>query len=394
MAIVFEFVFWVSIFFVIYTYVLFPFLLNFLALNKNQNNIVFSRTNSSELPEISILLAVYNEEQVIEQKLKSTFDTSYPPHKISFYIGSDSSTDLTDAIIQQYQQKYPQLHLKVFPKRTGKAGIVNQLEQIATTDFLILTDANVFFERDTIFNLVKHYKNPEIALVGGNIINLQLHKNGISVQEKTYLSRENKIKYQEGIAYGTMIGAFGGCYSIRKKYFSQVPAKFFMDDFYITLAVLEQGKKAINELNAKCFEDVSNKISEEFRRKVRISIGNYQNLFRYKRLLFSSFPGLSFCFWSHKVIRWLGPFFILAALLSNFVLMNVSSLYFYLLLGQLSLLTLPFIDSFFKKVKINFTLLRFISHFYLMNLALLVGFFRFVSGVESNVWKPTQRFQS
>ena len=387
-----ELIFWLSIFFIFYTYVLFPLLLNFFAISKSQNTAIF-KPHAEDLPEVSILLAVYNEELVIEQKLKSTFDTIYPLEKISFYIGSDSSTDATDSIITKYQQQFPQLRLKVFPQRTGKAGIVNQLEQNATSEILILTDANVFFEKETIYNLVKHYKNPEIALVGGNIINKQLHKTGISVQEKTYLSRENKIKYQEGSTWGTMIGAFGGCYSIRKKYFSPVPPRFFMDDFYITLSVLEQRKKAINELDAKCYEDVSNKISEEFRRKVRISIGNFQNLFRYKKLLISSFPGLAFCFWSHKVLRWLGPFFILAAFLSNIFLMNESSFYFLTLLAQLGLFIIPLLDEILKKVKIHIALLRFVSHFYLMNLALLVGFFRFLFGVESNIWKPTQRFQ-
>lgn len=387
-----ELTFWLSIFFVFYAYVLFPLQLNFFALSKSQNTVVFKPT-AEELPEVAILLAVYNEALVIEDKLKSTFATTYPLHKITFYIGSDSSTDATESIIQHYQKKYPQLILKVFPKRTGKAGIVNQLEQMAHADVLVLTDANVFFESDTLYNLVKHYKNEEIALVGGNIINNKLHKTGISVQEKTYLSRENKIKYQEGAVWGTMIGAFGGCYSIRKKYFSPVPPKFFMDDFYITMSVLEQHKKAINALDARCTEDVSNKISEEFRRKVRISIGNFQNLFRFKKLLFSSFPGLSFCFWSHKVLRWLGPFFILAVFFSNLALMNKSAFYASTLLLQLVLFSLPLLDEVLKKIKIHFSMLRFVSHFYLMNLALLIGFFRFVFGVESNIWKPTQRFQ-
>jgi cellulose synthase/poly-beta-1,6-N-acetylglucosamine synthase-like glycosyltransferase len=385
--------FWLSIFFVFYTYLLFPLLLNFFALSKSQNTLVYKK-GDTELPHVSILLAVYNEELVMEEKLTSTFTTDYPLEKISFYIGSDSSTDSTELIIKKFQEKYPQLHLKVFPQRTGKAGIINQLEQQANSEILILTDANVFFDTHTIYNLVKHYKNSEICLVGGNIINNQAHKTGISVQEKTYLTRENKIKYQEGTVWGTMIGAFGGCYSIRKAYFSPVPPKFFMDDFYITLAVLEKEKKAINALDAQCYEDVSNKISEEFRRKVRISIGNFQNLFRYKKLLVSKMPGLAFCFWSHKVIRWFGPFFIGFSFLSNFGLVHLHSFYYSTFVFQLALFTLPLLDEILKRLKVHLSLLRFISHFYLMNLALLIGFFRFISGVESNVWKPTQRFQN
>src|SRR5690606_1843765 len=148
----------------------------------------------------------------------------------------------------------------------------------AKGEVFILTDANVFFTKDTIYQLVKHYKNPEVAQVGGNIINPEHKQDGISFQEKSYLSRENIIKYQEGIIWGCMIGAFGGCYSIRANYFVPVPPKFLVDDFYISMHVLEQNKKALNELDAHCYEDVSNKIKEEFRRKLRISAGNFQNL--------------------------------------------------------------------------------------------------------------------
>src|SRR5690606_20929272 len=144
-------------------------------------------------------------------------------------------------------------------------------------EILILTDANVYFEPHTIYELVKHYKNSEIALVGGLIINTNIKKTGISYQEKTYLSNENLIKYREGILWGTMVGAFGGVYSIRKENEHPVPKNYVRDEFYITMHVIQDGKKAITELTATCYEDISNIIKEEFKRKVRISIGNFQN---------------------------------------------------------------------------------------------------------------------
>lgn len=386
-----EIIFWISLLCLLHTYIFFPLILQILAGKKKQNRFVYK--DEAELPYVSILLAAYNEEKVIEQKIRSTFKTGYPLHKIEFLIGSDASTDLTNEIIEKYQKTFPQIKLVHFKGRTGKAGIINQLALQAKNDIFILTDANVFFKEDTIYQLVKHYKNQELAIVGGNIINEQVKKDGISVQEKTYLSRENIIKYQEGIIWGTMIGAFGGCYSIRAPFFAPVPPRFFMDDFYITMHVLEKGGKAINELDALCYEDVSNKISEEFRRKVRISIGNFQNLFRYKNLLWPPFSGLAFSFLSHKVLRWFGPLFIILMLISNLFLYEKSVFYKFSLILQLILLLLPFIDSLLKKINIHNFLLRFISHFYLMNLALLLGLFKFIKGVKSNVWTPTQRFQ-
>lgn len=386
-----EILFWFCFICLLHTYVLFPLILELLAKGKMQNENIFRLTD--DLPTVSILLAVYNEEKVILEKLESTFRTNYPIEKIEFLIGSDSSTDATDSIIEEYQAKYRQIKLQRFEARTGKSGIINALAAQATNETLILTDANVFFREDTIYQLVKHYKDEKMGIVGGNILNTIYKKDGISRQEKTYLTRENKLKYQEGVLWGTMIGAFGGCYSIRRSLYAPVPPRFFMDDFYITMHVLEKGFYAVNELDAHCDEDVSNKISEEFRRKVRISIGNFQNLSRYKHLLWPPWSGLGFSFLSHKFLRWTGPFFILILLGCGYILAQTSDFYTVLFLCQLGSMALPILDAMFKSANIHVTLLRFASHFYLMNLALLVGFFKFLRGVESNIWRPTQRNQ-
>jgi len=376
----------------LHTYVFFPAILDILSKNKQGNGIIYLE-QGDDLPTVSILLAVYNEEKVIEAKILSTFKTCYPIDKIEFLIGSDASTDGTNKIISKLAEQYHNIKLVEFEGRTGKSGIINKLSEKAKNEIFILTDANVFFKENTIYQLVKHYKNPEIALVGGNILNMRFKKDGISFQEKRYLSRENRIKYQEGILWGSMIGAFGGCYSVRSHYFSPVPRNFFMDDFYVTMHVLEAGGKTINELDALCYEDVSNKISEEFRRKVRISIGNFQNFERYIKLLWPPWSGRAFAFFSHKVLRWMGPFLLILLLLSS-ALLGIQTFFFRLLfVGQVLLMLVPVADVMLKKFNTHVFLLRFISHFYLMNLALLIGFFKYIKGVESNVWKPTQRYQ-
>jgi cellulose synthase/poly-beta-1,6-N-acetylglucosamine synthase-like glycosyltransferase len=363
-----------------------------LSKGKSQNSVVFTPDEDS-LPTISILLAAYNEERVIGQKIVSTMKSSYPLHKIEFLIGSDASTDGTNAIIEKYAAMYPQLRLYNFAGRTGKAGIVNQLSDIAKNEIFILTDANVFFKEDTIYKLAMHYKDPDIALVGGNILNIRLKRDGISVQEKSYLERENLIKYQEGVLWGTMIGAFGGCYSVRRSHYDKVPPRFFMDDFYITMHALEKGGRAINEISAISYEDISNKISEEFRRKVRISIGNFQNLSRYAGLLWPVYRPLGFSFLSHKVFRWLGPVFLIIMFISSGFLMMDSLFYRWLFVLQLLGLLSPVADYLLKKLNIHSFLLRLASHFYTVNLALLIGLFRFMYGVKTNIWKPTERFQ-
>lgn len=381
--------FWTALFTLVYHYVLFPILLNYLAKGKHLTNDTY-KTN--ELPTISVLLAVFNEESVIEEKIKSTFKTSYPLDKIEFLIGSDASNDNTDAIIKKYQEKYPQIKLIRFEGRTGKPQIINQLETKAVGEILILTDANVFFEENCLFELVKHFKDQKIGLVGGNILNLDTKKDGISNQEKAYLSLETKMKYQEGVLWGAMMGAFGGIYAIRKTAYENVPKGYLVDDFYISMMVLIKEYKSINSLEAIAYEDVSNIPEEEFRRKVRIGIGNFQNLFKFKTLIISRF-GIAFSFMSHKIIRWKGPFILLFLVLILPFIKHQHYIYDFIGLGVFTLLLTPIIDIIFKKLNLHLKILRFASHFIMMNLALLIGFFKFTFGLYGDTWTPTKRNQ-
>lgn len=374
-----------------HSYVLYPEIVFILSKKKSPNQLVYAE--NEELPEVTVILAAYNEEKVIRQKIESTFNCQYPLEKIRMKIGSDASTDQTNQIVKELTQKYPALELIEFTQRTGKSGIINQLALQSESPVLIMTDANVIFTEKTIFELVKHFKNDHIKLVGGNIVNSNNSVDGISVQEEKYISRENRIKTAEGIIWGTIAGAFGGCYAIRRECFMPVPPKFFMDDFFITMNVIENHGAAIMELKALCFEDVSNKPSEEFRRKIRISIGNFQNLIRYRHLLFSQKSGLSFSFFSHKIIRWFGPFLLLIAFVSNAFIYSLSLFYQFTFWIQVLLFLIPLLDTFLRSIKVHINLLRLISHFYFMNMALLVGFFKFLTGVKTNIWQPTQRFQ-
>src|SRR5688572_32866053 len=114
-------IFWLSILLILHSYVFFPLILSYLADNYRQNQLVFA-PNSEELPEVAILLAVYNEEKVITEKIRSTFTTSYPISKITFFIGSDSSTDATDDLIRNFQQEYPQIKFQRFEAQIGRAS--------------------------------------------------------------------------------------------------------------------------------------------------------------------------------------------------------------------------------------------------------------------------------
>ena len=394
MQLVFQILFWLCILLMLHSYVLFPLLLQLLARNKKDNAIVFDR--SDELPHVFILMSVYNEQKVIREKLDSVFDTDYPLDKLAFYIGSDNSTDETNTSIEEYAQKYPQLRFYPYTDRNGKSGVLNKLYETIKQngykpdDVFILTDANVLFTRTCIFEMAKHFKNPDIGQVAGNVLNKGQRNDGISIQEASYIQRENLIKYREGLIWGAMQGAFGACYAMRAGCFSPIPANFLMEDFYLSMSILCQGKKAISEFKAICYEDVSNDVREEFKRKTRISTGNYQNLGVYWTRLFK-FDAVAFCFYSHKIIRWKGPFIILLMLLSSAILAVYMTFYLLVLILMVVFLISPLIDNGLKAMGINIGLLRLVAYFNVMNWALLYGFYKYMTGVQTSVWSPTKR---
>lgn len=386
---IWEIIFWVSVVALLQSYLIYPLIAGILSGLRDENKQVLAVTD--ELPYVSIIMAVFNEENVIFEKIQSIYDTGYPADRLELLVGSDGSSDRTNEILEEFARDFKSFHSFAFPERRGKPAVINELQDKARGEILVMTDAQVLFTQHTIFELVKHYRNDQIGLVGANILNTRIDKSGISFQEWSFMSREIKLKYHEGRAWGTMIGAYGACYSLRNEYYSKIPEGYSVDDFYITMKVLENHKKCILEMKALGYENVPNRLSEEFRRKIRIASGNFQNLKAFYKLLWPPFTGLAFSFFSHKVLRWLGPFFLLLILISNCVLAFNHPFYRILLIIQGGLIICPFIDFLLRKIGLHIVILRFITHFYSMNLALLAGFLKFIKGTETNVWQPTRR---
>jgi cellulose synthase/poly-beta-1,6-N-acetylglucosamine synthase-like glycosyltransferase len=384
-----EIIFWISVILILQSYIIYPLLLQLLSINKKNNEIFFSRNEN--LPFVSVILSVYNEDQVIIEKIRSVFNTNYPKDKFELLVGSDGSTDQTNDILNLYSIEHDSLHFYSFHQRKGKSQVINQLQTNAKGEILICTDAQVMFTPDLIFNLVRHFKNKSIGLAGANIINKKIDAKGISRQEWTFMSREIRLKHLEGKIWGTMIGAYGACYAVRNELFSPVPAGYSVDDFFITMKVLEKKYSCILDLDAVGYENVPDRLSEEFRRRIRISAGNFKNLTYFYKLLWPLFTGLSFSFLSHKVLRWICPFLLILVIISNIFLYQFHIFYKVTLYIQAILIVIPFIDHLLRKIGLHIVILRFITHFYTMNLALLTGFLKFIKGSETEVWQPTRR---
>ncbi|MDZ7846159.1 MAG: glycosyltransferase [Owenweeksia sp.] len=267
-----------------------------------------------------MIFAAFNEESVIRQKIEASLKTDYPAGKLSLCIGSDASSDRTDGIIKELQKVFTTSNSSAFETRTGKAAIINDLVRQSEAELLLLTDANIIFNRATIPHLVQAMQNPKVGIAGGEINYAQVGQHGISRQEDLYLRWENQLKKIESTVFGCAMGVEGGCYLIRKGLFPGIPPRYYMEDFYVSLSVLKSGYQVRIAPHARCSEDVSTHSTEEYKRKVRISIGNFQNLRSFGKLILSRFFPLGFIFLSHKVLRWLTPFFLLTLMVCSTLL--------------------------------------------------------------------------
>ena len=333
---------------------------------------------------VTVIFAAYNEQDVIEEKIRSIYHSSYPNELIEVWIGSDKSTDATEDIITRLQLEFKTLHLYISSGRAGKAAIMNILAKKAGGDIFIATDANIIFDHHTITELVKYYSNVNVGAVAGNLsYEKENISSGTSKNEHFYLNIENRIKQTESNKYGFCLGMEGGLYSIRKELWSEIPPHTFMEDFFQTVQVFDQGHNIVFNEFALGFEDVSTSLKEEFNRKIRISIGNFQNLRRFRKLAMNKpFPfGLVFLF--HKILRWLTPhLFILSSLL---ILCTPIALPYLMLISAV---------VFAQIIWVRFFPPGPFTYFCAMNLALFIGYIRFLRGVTSSVWQPTKRKQN
>jgi cellulose synthase/poly-beta-1,6-N-acetylglucosamine synthase-like glycosyltransferase len=383
-------IFCIAVLLIMHTYIIYPLLL--LLLDRISQKRV-TTIHPDFTPEVSVLLAVHNEEAVIQKKIESLFSSDFPEGKMEILVGSDASGDSTNSILAELKKIYPALILINFDQRIGKPAVINRLASLSKGDILIITDANVFPEKNTIRKLVQNFADKSIGLADSRLINTGVKKDGISIPEMAYISMEMKLKHIEGRLWGTMMGPFGGFYAVRKESYEPVSRNILADDFRICMNVISKHEMAISDTEAIVYEDVSNSLGEEFSRKVRISAGNFQNLKHFSYLLLKPFSIWTFCFVSHKVLRWLTPFLWIIAVTANILLVKNSFFFSLLIILQVIFLLLPAFDFILKKLNMHLVPVRFLTHLVLMNVALFIGFIKYMKGITSGAWTPTKRYQ-
>ncbi len=369
-----------SLFLILYSYFFYPALL--FVYSKLRRSVTPGKLEDKDLPRVSVVIAAHNEEKVIEDKIRNTLELDYPRDKIEILIGSDGSDDKTDEICMRHLDHI--IFERIEP-RQGKPNVLNTLVENAGGEILLFTDANTMLEKKCLTKMVCHMMVNSVGAVCGRLI-LKSKGQGLESYEKLYWSYESKMKEIESRVFSTF-ASNGAIYAVRKELFRKIPVQTIIDDFWISLDVLEQGKRILFEKDARAYEYVSDNIVDEFWRKVRIGSGCVQTFTKRPFIRNQCNPFIHFAYYSHKVIRWIVPFLLI---LLYFMILILSSDPVYFVAFHVCNFFL-FVAALGVLLDIRIKILSHISYFTLFNFALLYGYVRYVIGKGSVIWRRAER---
>jgi cellulose synthase/poly-beta-1,6-N-acetylglucosamine synthase-like glycosyltransferase len=331
-----------------------------------------------------MLVAAYNEESVIEQKLRNTAALDYPTDKLELLLGLDAPTDATRERARGNHR--PGFRVFPFTERRGKLAVLLDLAGRTQADLLVFSDANTLLEPDSIRMLVHHFANPNVGAVCGEL--RLVSADGKMEMESLYWRYEVALKFLEN-RLNCVLGANGAVFAVRRELY-RPPASAIVEDFQVPMDIRFAGYRVVYEPEALGTEENAPTHVDEFRRKVRIGAGAYQALLTNPGFL-NPFRGMpAFAYFSHKVLRWLVPFMLPAMFVANLLLARFP-LYLGLLAAQSAFYLLALAGWLRSRESRSGGIAGAAFYFVSMNWALLLGFFRFVGGSQKAVWSSTPR---
>jgi cellulose synthase/poly-beta-1,6-N-acetylglucosamine synthase-like glycosyltransferase len=371
--------FWMSIGVLVYVYVGYPLLLA--AIRLVGRRAVQRRPIE---PRVCVFIAANDEQAVIGAKLQNTLALDYPPDRLEVVVASDGSVDGTNEIVRSFA---PRVRLLEFVPRRGKIATINDGVGAVTSDIIVFSDANTFLERDAVRALVKNFADQHVGAVSGDVA-LIGERASLGRSEDLYYRYERWMQRAES-EVGSMIGADGALYAIRRVLFVPPPSDTILDDMAIPMAVIRAGKRVVYEGEARAFEQGAETALEEFARKSRVIAGAAQFMRRRDSSIPLAASQVILSLVSHKALRWLSPVFAAATLLASVALAGESRLYSTALTAQLALVGLGLAGC--VPALRTLGIVAVAHYFCLVQAAAAVGFLRGLSGRQSVLWKRFDR---
>jgi cellulose synthase/poly-beta-1,6-N-acetylglucosamine synthase-like glycosyltransferase len=375
-----EVLFWSSAAALLYTYAGYPLVL--IAISRLRGRPV----RREELtPTVSFIITAYNEERDLAAKLENTLALDYPRDRLEIIVASDCSSDRTDEIARSFADRGVRLHRQ--PERHGKTAAQNAAVERATGEIILFSDATTLYEPNVVRVLMRSFADDSVGCATGTILYRDPSATTVGHGTRSYWSYEFLLRQHESRVC-SMIGVCGCMYAVRRS--AYVPLyNEACSDFLIATKMVEQGLRAVYEPEAVCTEDTNERADKELRTRVRIITQTLSDLWRNRAMmspLRSGFYAVQLV--SHKVMRYLVPFFLIVLLTAS-VLLAPSSLLYRVALGlQASLYGAAALAWVLERAGVENRVLAIPQYFVLTNLAALIACYKFLSGERYARWEP------
>lgn len=335
---------------------------------------------------VTIIIAAYNEEKIIADKIENSLQLDYPQERIEIIVASDGSTDGTDDIVRGFSDKG--IILNRVEGRKGKTELQNQTVQLAKGEILVFSDANAFYETDAIRKIVQNFNDEKIGGVCGNLVYVKFSEKEENT-ENIYWKMEKFIKEKES-DLSSVLGANGSIYAVRKELYDPLPY-FLISDLVEPLKIVEKGYRVVYEKNAISKEDVASVSgTQAFNRKVRINSRSIQGLIYSLGLLdVRKYGWVSFQLFSHKILRYMMPFILIAIIILNIFLAG-SLIFNILMILQFVFYLFAFIGYLQANKAEKNKIFTIPWYFTWIHLAILIAFFQLLKGEKKITWETVR----
>jgi len=383
-----EITFWLSVAILFYCYLGYGILL--VAFNALKRLFYPSRKSVGlELLPVTLIVAAYNEQYILHEKIKNTLQIDYPSHLLQVIFITDGSTDGSSELVSQF----PFITLLHQNPREGKSAAIKRAMRYVQTPVVVFSDANAMLNADCLKAIVRHYSDPTVGGVAGEkrIIS-NSRKSVLGEAEGMYWKYESFMKQQDS-NFNTVVGAAGELFSIRTELFELDERNLILDDFAISMQVCLVGYKIKYEPRAYATEYPSASLLDEEKRKIRIAAGAFQATEYFSQMLFRD-PLLSFQYFSRRLLRWIAsPFLLAVVFFTNVWLVadHQGMIFNSLLLLQILFYSLALLGRFFILAGLRAGILNIPFYFFFMNACLVKGFFQYRQGRQTVLWEKSIR---
>ncbi len=374
-----EWIFWFSIAFVLLVTFGYPFLLLIFCLFKKRREL--SPGDLESEPTVSLIISAYNEEEVIETKIKNSLALDYPEEKLEIVVASDGSTDETNNIVRSFENRGIILYEY---ERLGKTGIQNETVKKVKGEFLVFSDANAMYDEDAIRKLVRNFTDDKVGCVCGQLTYKNKDKIHGSSAEISYWDYEKYLKKFES-RVSSLIGANGSIYAVRKSDYVEIGSDL-ISDLVEPLEIVKKGKRVVYEHDAISMEESSPSIEHEFKRKVRILTRSIHGILHMKELFNPLRYGIfAIQLLVHKLFRYLIPFFLVTAAIS-LVFLTHEGFYYLIFCLMMAAIIMAIMLKFTKGENKQNQSLTLFYYYILVNYAVVLAWGNVIGGNKITIW--------